>query len=133
MKAKSATISPRVQFWLPALLMTPLCWFVGTVSLMVRQGETIARSAVLASFGAFGGLLLWLTYRAASRRRDGLAAFIMGMIVATASQKHGTLWWELGGCVIPLLFMAFGLSVIGLLLRLGRKGCLLSNADADHT
>ncbi|WP_406699384.1 hypothetical protein V5E97_10995 [Singulisphaera sp. Ch08] len=133
MKVIPTPLNPRTQFWGPALLMMPLCWVVGTVSLMVRQGETFPRSAVLASFGAFGGLLLWLTYRAASRRRDGLAAFFMGMIVATAPQKHGSLWGELGGCVFPLVIMALGLYVVGLFLRQRSKASPLSNADSDLT
>src|SRR4051794_22314888 len=97
--------------------MTPMCWVVRTISLMVRETETFPRAAVLASLGAFGGLLLWLTYRAASKRRDGLAAFFMGMIVAMAPQRHGRLWWELGGCVFHLGIMAPVLYVVGLFVR----------------
>jgi hypothetical protein len=100
---------------------------------MVGQGETFARAAVIALIGAFGGLLLWLIYRVASRRRDGLASLFMGMVLVMAPQKHGSLWRELGRWVVPLVVMALVLCVLGLALRERRKPIPLSNDDADIT
>ena len=131
MKAEPTTHSPRVLFWGPALLMTPTCWVVGALSLMASQRETFLRAAVLASIGAIGGLLLWLIYRVASRRRDGLATFFMGMVAVTVPQKHGSLWCELGGYVFQFVLMALVLYVGGLFLRQKKKPKPLSNADAD--
>lgn len=131
MKAEPTTLSPRVLIWGPALLMTPICWVVGAVSLMASQRETFLRAAVLASIGAIGGLLLWLIYRVASRRRDGLAIFLMGMVAVTVPQKHGSLWCELGGYVFQFVLMAPMMYAIGLFSRQRKKPNPLSNADAD--
>ena len=133
MKAEPTTLSPRVQFWGPALLVTPTCWVAGIVSLMVGHGETFPRAAVLAFIGAFGGFFLWLTYRVASRRRDGLASLFMGMVLVMAPQKLGSLWRELGRGVVSLVIMALLLCVLGLSLRERRKPAPLPTDDADQT
>jgi hypothetical protein len=111
--------------------MTPTCWVIGTVTLIVSQRETFPRAAVLAAFGAFGGLVLWLTYRAASRRSDGLASFFLGMIVVTGPRQHGSLRCELASYVFPLLLMALMHLALGLYLRERRKPDPPPNSDPD--
>ena len=107
--------SPKT--WGPALVLTPITWVTGFLVLTVNQSVPFPRAAVIASFGALSGLLLFLAYRVASGRGDGLASFIFGGIVALNSREHGDLWWELSKCAFHLAILVPLLFVLGLYLR----------------
>jgi hypothetical protein len=95
-------------------------WVVVAVMLMASHGGSLPRAAAFASLAAIGGLILWALYQAISGRNDGLASFIMAIVLVAARperQVAGPLMPELARCTVGLGIMTVTICALGLFLR----------------
>jgi hypothetical protein len=103
-----------------ALSWTAMSWVIVTVMLMAMQGESLPRAATFGSVAAIGGLILWALYHGISGRNDGLASFIVAMVVvATRPERQVArpLMPELARCTVQLGTVAVVICIVGLFLR----------------
>jgi hypothetical protein len=116
--------SPRTEVRQLAVVMIAICWIGALVYLMATKGEPFPRAAALASVGATGGFLIWVTYHIISRRNDGILVFVSGLIVAICPAKDSSLGQELARCVVD---------VVPMILLEGTTGSFLGEEQRGHS
>lgn len=120
MKAKRQSPITRRQLLCVAIGMTLGCWVIAAAMPALIHHRPISRAAAVGVVAALGGLVNWVSYRITTRsqRIDGLAAFIVAMVVTTGGHRDNlSLQEELARALFLVIFMAPWHALVGWFVR----------------